>query len=259
MELSGCSRHVRVAAVAGASLLKMLLILTALGAASLLFEIEMKSAGSTGCCNSEEAFPPANSTGLDATLRELIARGWLSTSDNAICVGPGAAPAAVAMRGLGLRAAAVAPAAAAAPCCGLLLATASFDFAFVAALDRVRVPARVVLEMERVIRPGRFGAVRRGRLPGPAGLARAAAPVAALLRASDVVGALPVDGAAVVVFRKRGGASPIPTRATARWCGDAGITKLSRALDEIIEQVTAAFPPELLKFQSYPELRSETT
>uniref|UniRef100_A0A1D1YS07 Putative methyltransferase PMT26 n=1 Tax=Anthurium amnicola TaxID=1678845 RepID=A0A1D1YS07_9ARAE len=238
------------ATAAGATLLRMLLFLTALAAAVLLVDLEIKSAGSASCCDSGEVLPAANSTDLDAAFRALIARRWLSVSDSAICVGPGAAPAAAAMRGLGLRAAAAGSAATApAPCCGLPFPTASFDFAFSAALDRVRVPARVVLEMERVIRPGRFGAVHCRR-PGPAGLMRVAAPVAALLRASEVVGALTVDGSAVVVFRKRGGGGgvvgPAPT-AAGGGC-DHGLTKVPKVFDEIIDQFRAAFFPELLKF-----------
>lgn len=78
----------------------------------------------------------------------------------------------------------------------------SIDLAVVVGLDRARVPARVVLETERVLRPGRLGVVIRSG-QGRIRLVGESAPVTALLRSSDVVGAREVNGSVVIVFRKR--------------------------------------------------------
>lgn len=184
----------------------------------LLLDLAATAIGSGGCDSSVPS-PLAGAMELDSAFRELISLGWLAADDRAVFVGPDAVPAAVIARQLGLPAAISAPATA---CCALPFDGDSFDFAFSAALDRARVPARVVLEMERVLRPGRVGAIfrlRRGSGSGrPEGLMRAAAPVASLLRFSDVIGAQAMNGSAMVVFRKHrrvGGGSG----STVRWSG----------------------------------------
>ncbi|XP_073115738.1 uncharacterized protein [Elaeis guineensis] len=142
---------------------------------------------------------------LDAVVVDLMARKWLWRGDRALCVGRGSSPAAAAaMKRMG-----VLPVVGAMERCGRLpFRRAAFDFVFSAALDRAVAPARIVLEMERVLRPGRAGVL----VVGPArrgGAVRAAAPVAALLRASEVVAVRAVNGtspvAVVVVFKKRKG------------------------------------------------------
>ncbi|EHA8588028.1 putative methyltransferase PMT26 [Cocos nucifera] len=221
----------------------MLAASTALVAAALLLlDLAARTEGGAGCCDAFlSEFPPplANSTDLDAAFRELIARNWLSPAGRALCVGPGSSAAAAAARRLGLRTVAVAAPAAA--CCGLPFAEASFDFAFSAALDRARVPARVILEMERVLLPGRVGAVF-WFLSGPVrpdGLMKAAAPVASWLRFSEVVAARAINGSAMVVFKKTG----FPGQAIAGVGGgtsEAAITRLPLSFNEIIELLGVA-------------------
>ncbi|KAG0496266.1 hypothetical protein HPP92_000957 [Vanilla planifolia] len=154
----------------------------------------------SGGCDSYIPAPLAGSTELDFALRKLISLRLLAAGDRAVFVGPNSAEAfSVAVR-LGLPTAVASDATA---CCALPFKGESFDFAFSAAVDRARVPARVILEMERVLRPGQFGAVLRIR--SGRGLMRAAAPVASLLRFSDVISARFVNGSALVIFRKRRG------------------------------------------------------
>lgn len=140
---------------------------------------------------------------LDAVILDLMARKWLWPGDRALCVGRGSGPAAAAaaMKRMGV----LPTVGMMEGCGGLPFRRSAFDFVFSAGLDGALAPARVVLEMERVLRPRRAGAVvvgpsRRG------GAVRAAAPVAALLRASEVVAVRAVNGTlpvAVVVFKKR--------------------------------------------------------
>nr|XP_019701705.1 uncharacterized protein LOC109504882 [Elaeis guineensis] len=218
--------------------LKILVASATLAAAALLLlDLAARIGGTSGGCDaflSEIPAPLANSTDLDAAFRELIARNWLSPGGRAICVGPGSGAAAAAAQRLGFRTATVAapPAPAAAS-----LAAASFDLAFSAALDRARVPARVVLEMERVLRPGRVGAVLQ-LVSGP-GLMKAAAPVASLLRSSEVIGARAVNGSAMVVFKKRGPPGSASSGLGGGTCDNA-MTKTPLVFDEIIELARAA-------------------
>lgn len=179
----------------------------------LLADITSLVAGDAGpvACDTFSAAPTANSSDLEAAFRDLVAANYLAAGDCALCVGPGSSAAASVMRRIGIRSAVRSSATA---CCGLPFDADSFDFAFTASLHRVRVPSRVVLEMERIIRPGRVGVVLRigpGSIrPAPHDLMKAAAPVVSLLRFSDVIGARAGNGSAMVVFRKRG-PSPMDT------------------------------------------------
>lgn len=192
------------------AVLKIFIASIASTAAILLFLDLAAIASGSGGCDSSVPAPLAGATELNYAFSELISLGWLSASDRAVFVGPDAIAAVVIARHLGIQAVIVAQATA---CCALPFDGESFDFVFSAALDRARVPARMVLEMERVLRPGRVGAifrVKRGSALGSGrlyGLMKAAAPVASLLRFSDVIGARAMNGSAMVVFRKhrRGG------------------------------------------------------
>lgn len=185
--------------------IKMLLVSAAVAALPLLASLRGVDPSSDGCDGA------AVTTGaslpvpiLDAVILDLMARKWLWPGDRAICVGRGSSPAAAAaaMRRMGVDAAVEVMG----RCGGLPFRREAFDFVLSTGLDRTGAPARVVLEMERVLRPGRAGAV----VVGPArrgGAVRAAAPVAALLRASEVVAVRALNGTspvAVVVFKKRG-------------------------------------------------------
>ncbi|MED6131108.1 hypothetical protein PIB30_006727 [Stylosanthes scabra] len=81
----------------------------------------------------------------------------------------------------------------------------SFDFVLSRDLDKVSVPALLVLEVERVLKPGGVGAL----LVGPTGsssipndLIRSATPVSSLLRSSTVLHVGSVGDLNLVVFRK---------------------------------------------------------
>ncbi|TKY62156.1 hypothetical protein E2542_SST12012 [Spatholobus suberectus] len=80
----------------------------------------------------------------------------------------------------------------------------SFDFVFSRDLDKVPVPALLVLEVERVLKPGGVGALLVGATGShPNDLIRAATPVSSLLRSSTVVHVGSVNELILVVFKKR--------------------------------------------------------
>ncbi|KAK1429132.1 hypothetical protein QVD17_11335 [Tagetes erecta] len=79
----------------------------------------------------------------------------------------------------------------------------SFDFVFSRTLDRASVPALVVLELERVLRPGGVGAI----LVGPnnfhtRSLVRSATPVSLLLRSSEILHVCGINSFTLIVFKK---------------------------------------------------------
>nr|AWW16513.1 peptide upstream protein [Ipomoea pes-caprae] len=80
-----------------------------------------------------------------------------------------------------------------------------FDFVFSRALDRVSVPALLVLEMERLLRPGGTGAMLVGasNFYSAANLVRLATPVSSFLKSSDVVHVCSVGSFTLVLFKKR--------------------------------------------------------
>ncbi|KAK2987757.1 hypothetical protein RJ640_016352 [Escallonia rubra] len=79
-----------------------------------------------------------------------------------------------------------------------------FDFAFSRALDKVSVPALLVLEIERVLRPGGTGAML---VDGPnyysGSLVRSATPVSSFLKSSNVVHVCGIGSFTLVIFKKR--------------------------------------------------------
>lgn len=81
-----------------------------------------------------------------------------------------------------------------------------FDFVFSEDLDRVSIPALLVMEMERVLRPGGAGAMLvppRGAYSG-GGLVGSATPASStFLKSSDVVHVCNVGAFTLVVFKKR--------------------------------------------------------
>lgn len=156
--------------------------------------------------------PPSSSITpeiIDSALLDLLADGYLPLGGRFLCHGPSAAAASAAMGRLGFPHYQVAVSVPSEPCGSgdLPFGSASFDFVFSAGgLDGARAPALVAMEMERVLTPGCAGAVllAAGPLERPRSLVRTAAPVAAMLRASDVVAVRTVNSSAVVVvFRKK--------------------------------------------------------
>ncbi|KAH7661114.1 S-adenosyl-L-methionine-dependent methyltransferase protein [Dioscorea alata] len=219
-------------------------ILTAAAAATMvaLLIFDLMAMISSSSCDFPPSGPNASPADLDAAFQELEKSGWIPAGSRAISVGPdpGGAAAKAAMERLGFS---TVVAASATRCCGLPFDDASFDFAFSAALDRVRVPARVILEMERVIRPGRVGVVYKIR-SGPVrpdGLMKAAAPVASLLRLSDVIGARFVNGSGLVVFKKRlAGLAVTGSDLSSGYCEEK-MTKMPSLLADITKAMMASF------------------
>ncbi|CAL0326802.1 unnamed protein product [Lupinus luteus] len=81
---------------------------------------------------------------------------------------------------------------------------ASFDFVVSRDLDKVSVPALLVLEVERILKPGGIGALLVGSTGSNSNdLIRSATPVSSLLRSSSVVHVGHVDQLNLVVFKKR--------------------------------------------------------
>lgn len=150
---------------------------------------------------------------LDSLFKDMIASDWVARGDRILCVGRGAARAVMVLRKLGFRGAIGVDSRA----CSSLVVKGdpyrlpfggnSFDFVYSGALDAVPVPARLVIEMERVLRPGKAGAVGRC-VAGPLQtmeVMKAAAPVSSFLRFSDVAGVRTMNCSVMVVFRKRDG------------------------------------------------------
>ncbi|KAJ9181592.1 hypothetical protein P3X46_009707 [Hevea brasiliensis] len=140
----------------------------------------------------------------------LMVKQLLDYGSNALYVGEGSASAVYALRELGFSNA-----------CGvhrhpffsikhrklvyeLQFADNFFDFVLSRDLDEVSVPAVLVLEIERVLKPGGIGAMLVG-VGGlnPNGLIRSATPVSSLLKSSNVVHVGYVHEYTLVVFQKR--------------------------------------------------------
>ncbi|KAM1037674.1 hypothetical protein EV2_033362 [Malus domestica] len=79
----------------------------------------------------------------------------------------------------------------------------SFDFVLSRDLDKVSVPALLVLEIERVLSPGGIGAMLVGSsVSSPNSLIRSATPISSLLKSSSVVYVNYVNNFTLVVFKK---------------------------------------------------------
>ncbi|KAJ4976195.1 hypothetical protein NE237_001301 [Protea cynaroides] len=153
-----------------------------------------------------------NASDLDAAFKELMTANWLINGYETLSIGRDAARAVMVLNKLGFP-----DAMGLYKSCSSLFEhrhrrralpfnEGSFDFVVsTEMIDGVRVPARLVLEMERVLRPSRVGVVMRrvnGNFPVTA-VMKAAAPVAAFLRFSEVVAVRTVNCTVVVVFKKR--------------------------------------------------------
>lgn len=80
----------------------------------------------------------------------------------------------------------------------------SFDFVFSRDLEKYSVPALLVLEIERVLRPGGIGAVIVDSSDSmPNNLIRAATPLSSLLKISTVMHVGHVNNLTLVVFKKK--------------------------------------------------------
>lgn len=80
----------------------------------------------------------------------------------------------------------------------------SFDFVFSRDLDRVAIPALLVVEVERVLKPGGNGAMLvASHSFKSGGLIKSAAPVSSFLRNSNVINVSSIDSSTLVIFRKK--------------------------------------------------------
>ncbi|KAI3461442.1 hypothetical protein Pfo_018105 [Paulownia fortunei] len=145
-----------------------------------------------------------------AVFIELMGKNLLHSNARALCVGEGSSSAVLALRHLGLFNAFGVDKH---PFFSLLkrrfvyelnFEDNHFDFVFSGDLDRVSVPALLVLEIERVLSPGGIGAMLVGaRRFYSGGLVRSAAPVASFLKSSDVIHLCGVESFSLVIFKKR--------------------------------------------------------
>ncbi|KAJ6869939.1 hypothetical protein NC652_035749 [Populus alba x Populus x berolinensis] len=144
------------------------------------------------------------------SVRELLGMQIIDPRAKVLCVGEGSAPAVLALRELGFLNA-----------CGvhrhpffslkhkrmayeLEYADDSFDFVLSGDLEKISVPAIVVLESERVLKPGGIGAMLVGVDSfNTNNLIRSSMPVTSLLRNSNIVHVGYVNEYTLVVFKKR--------------------------------------------------------
>lgn len=142
---------------------------------------------------------------------ELIGNGFLDSNAKALCVGEGADTAMLALQELGFS---DVIGISGHPSFSLLrkkfvyeidFEDNYFDFVFSRALDRVSVPALLVLEIERVLHPGGTGAMLVGanNFYTAGNLVRLATPVSSFLKSSDVVHLCSVGSLTLVLFKKR--------------------------------------------------------
>ncbi|KAL3530581.1 hypothetical protein ACH5RR_009903 [Cinchona calisaya] len=143
-------------------------------------------------------------------FKELMGKNLLDPNSKTLCVGEGSASAVLALRELGFP---LAVGVSSHPSfsllkrrfvCELDFEDNSFDFVFSRALDRVSVPALLVLEIERVLLPGGIGAMLVGARDFYSGsLIRSATPVSLYLKSSDIIHVCGVGSNALVIFKKR--------------------------------------------------------
>ncbi|CAN4119351.1 unnamed protein product [Withania somnifera] len=149
-------------------------------------------------------------------FKELMGKSFLHLNANALCVGKKSSSAALVLRELGVLNAIGVDVH---PYFSLLWRrfvyeldheNNSFDFVFTKDLDKVTVPALMVLEIERVLRPGGIGTVLVGSSSFYAGnlikgnLIRSATPLSSFLKSSDVVHVCGVGTYyTLVMFKKR--------------------------------------------------------
>lgn len=140
-----------------------------------------------------------------SVFKELMGKKMLNTRDRALCVGEGSDSNALLLQEMGL---------------SDTLGVRShpffslwkkrfvyelgfedyyFDFVFSRDLDRVSVPALLVLEIERVLRPGGIGAM----LFGTGSSVRSSTPVSSFLKSSNVVSICGIGSFTLVTFKKR--------------------------------------------------------
>lgn len=143
-------------------------------------------------------------------VKELINKEMLTLDSRSLCVGEGSGSDVFALRELGFTEAFGVNRN---PISSLLqkqfehkveFKTNSFDFVFSRTVDRVPIPALLVLEIERVLKPAGIGAMLVGFSAFDMGsLVRSATPVSLLLRTSEILHVCGVGSHTLIVFKKR--------------------------------------------------------
>ena len=140
-----------------------------------------------------------------SVVTDLTGNNLLYTGAKSLCVGEGSSMAVTAMKQLGFSSVSAVQTHRFVQR-NVLYEDNSFDFVFSRDLDKVSVPALLVLEVERVLKPRGIGAFLVGTTSShPNDLIRAATPVSSLLRSSNVVHVGSVNELNLVVFKKRVG------------------------------------------------------
>lgn len=160
----------------------------------------------------QDSIPCVDGTNLTVSvIRELMNKEMLSLDARSLCVGKDSDSIALTMREFGFSNAFGVHSN---PLLSLLrkqfhhkldFDSHSFDLVFSISLDEVSVPALLVLEIERVLRPGGIGAMLLGSSTfHTRSLVRTATPVALLLRNSEILHVCGLGGAfTLVAFKKR--------------------------------------------------------
>lgn len=196
-------------------------------------------------------------------VRELMGKHLLDYNAKALCVGEGSEPAVLALRDLGFSDAR-----------GVYrhrffsltrkrfvyeldYKDSSFDFVLSRDVDKVSVPALLVLEIERVLSPGGIGAMLVG-VSGlrPNSLIRSATPVSSLLKSSTIVDVGYMQNFTMVVFMKRyENASHFENYALPADC--PAITNnapLIHQIEPLVEEKSMGFENERKNFSYLPNL-----
>ncbi|KAG7565529.1 Methyltransferase type 11 [Arabidopsis suecica] len=145
-------------------------------------------------------------------VRELTGMNLLSNDSKALCIGRRSVSAVLAMNRQGISDVSVAymPPVFAFKhrkfTSELHYEDASFGFVFSMDLETVAVPASLVYEIERILKPGGTGAMLVGTTSGSDsnGLVRSVSPVSSLLKNSSVVHVASLGEQVLVVFKKDG-------------------------------------------------------
>ncbi|KAG7560715.1 Methyltransferase type 11 [Arabidopsis thaliana x Arabidopsis arenosa] len=145
-------------------------------------------------------------------VRELTGMNLLSNDSNALCIGQRSVSAVLAMNRQGISDVSVAymPPVFAFKhrkfTSELHYEDASFGFVFSMDLETVTVPASLVYEIERILKPGGTGAMLVGTISGSDSneLVRSVSPVSSLLKNSSVVHVASLGEQVLVVFKRDG-------------------------------------------------------
>ncbi|XP_054819124.1 uncharacterized protein LOC129318405 [Prosopis cineraria] len=125
----------------------------------------------------------------------------------------------------------------------------SFDFVFSKDLDKISVPGLLVLEVERILKPGGIGALLVGAdASNPNDLIKSVSPVSSLLRSSSIVHVEYINQLSLVVFKKRSETSVFYQNPLPADCPSLTFTK---PLIKLMEPLVEERPPKYAKGMWY--------